>query len=72
MQLMKRMSALVDAHQEGNMTRNLLEGEVLIMSHISPSERALTSLFPLTSNYSMTQLKAYLAIPDCSGRVTAA
>jgi hypothetical protein len=32
------------------------------------SERALTSLLPLTSNYPT----AYLAIPDCSGRATAA
>jgi hypothetical protein len=31
-------------------------------------ERALISLLPLTSNYPT----AYFAIPDCSGRATAA
>jgi hypothetical protein len=38
------------------MAHNLPEGEVLIISHISPSEWALASLLPLTSNYPTTLL----------------
>jgi serine/threonine protein kinase len=48
------MYVIVNAHQEGNMAHNLPETRGRFADY-EPSERAFTSLLPMTSNYPRTQ-----------------